>query len=65
MFARSIVGGPRLGDANAFPLHTPVLLHSNPTKAALLGAGGTLRDALDDTYDQVARSWSRCGLRRA
>jgi uncharacterized protein len=48
-----VIGTAPNADANEFPLNTPILLHSNPTKAALLGAAGTLRDALDDIYDQI------------
>jgi uncharacterized protein len=48
-----LIGTAPNADAAEFPLNTPVLLHSNPTKAALLGAAGTLRDAIDDIYDQV------------
>jgi phage tail sheath protein FI len=48
-----VIGTAPNADQDEFPLNTPILLHSNPTKAALLGAGGTLRDAIDDIYDQV------------
>lgn len=39
-------------DEDAFPLNEPVLLLSQPRKAALLGAAGTLKDAIDGIYDQ-------------
>ncbi len=48
-----VIGTAPLADTTEFPLNTPVLLTSNPHKAALLGASGTLRDALDDIYDQA------------
>lgn len=39
-------------DEDVFPLNTPVLLTSNPRKAAKLGTEGTLKDAVDGIYDQ-------------
>ena len=40
-------------DADKFPLNTPVLLKGNPTEAADLGDAGTLKDAVDDVFDQI------------
>ncbi|KEP69635.1 tail protein [Thioclava dalianensis] len=40
-------------DPNQFPLNTPVLLKGTPTEAAGLGETGTLKDAVDDVFDQV------------
>ncbi|TDE34117.1 phage tail sheath subtilisin-like domain-containing protein [Antarcticimicrobium sediminis] len=40
-------------DAAKFPLNTPVLLKGTPTEAADLGATGTLKDAVDDVFDQI------------
>jgi len=47
-----IIGTAPLADASVFPLNTPVALIGEPRKAALLGADGTLKDAMDDIYDQ-------------
>lgn len=40
-------------DAAKFPLNTPVLLKGAPTDAAGLGGTGTLKDAVDDVFDQI------------
>ncbi|TRD16973.1 phage tail sheath subtilisin-like domain-containing protein [Palleronia caenipelagi] len=40
-------------DATKFPLNTPVLLKGTPTDAAGLGDAGTLKDAVDDVFDQI------------
>lgn len=40
-------------DAAKFPLNTPVLLKGTPTDAAGLGDSGTLKDAVDDVFDQI------------
>lgn len=40
-------------DAAKFPLNTPVLLKGTPTDAAGLGDTGTLKDAVDDVFDQI------------
>lgn len=40
-------------DAAKFPLNTPVLLKGDPTEAAGLGDAGTLKDAVDDVFDQI------------
>lgn len=40
-------------DAVKFPLNTPVLLKGTPTDAAGLGDTGTLKDAVDDVFDQI------------
>ncbi|MQX37867.1 phage tail sheath C-terminal domain-containing protein [Roseospira navarrensis] len=47
-----LIGTAPDADAAAFPLDTPVLLIGQPRKAALLGAAGTLKDALDGIWDQ-------------
>ncbi|MFT4961815.1 MAG: phage tail sheath protein FI [Paracoccaceae bacterium] len=36
-----------------FSLNTPVLLRGTPTDAVGLGDAGTLKDAVDDVFDQV------------
>lgn len=41
------------GIDEAFPLDTPVLIAGDQTKAALLGASGTLPDALKGIFDQT------------
>ncbi len=41
-------------DAAVFPLNTPVLLPGDATLAASLGDNGTLKDAVDDVFDQIA-----------
>ncbi|MFV0384877.1 phage tail sheath subtilisin-like domain-containing protein [Paracoccus sp. (in: a-proteobacteria)] len=40
-------------DADRFPINTPVLLKGSPSDAADLGATGTLKDAVDDVFDQI------------
>ncbi|WPZ23099.1 phage tail sheath subtilisin-like domain-containing protein [Sulfitobacter faviae] len=40
-------------DPVKFPVNTPVLLKGNPAAAADLGAAGTLKDAVDDVFDQI------------
>lgn len=40
-------------DPVKFPLNTPVLLKGTPTDAAGIGNTGTLKDAIDDVFDQV------------
>jgi phage tail sheath protein FI len=40
-------------DEDAFPLNTPVLLPGRPEAAAGLGSAGTLKDAVDDVFDQI------------
>ena len=40
-------------DVAKFPLNTPVLLKGTPTDAAGLGNTGTLKDAVDDVFDQI------------
>ncbi len=45
-----IVGTAPLADPDAFPLNEPVLLTSEPRKAALLGATGTLLPAIQQIY---------------
>ncbi len=40
-------------DPVKFPLNTPVLLKGTPTDAVGIGDTGTLKDAIDDVFDQV------------
>lgn len=40
-------------DPAKFPLNVPVLLPGNPALAADLGDTGTLKDAVDDVFDQI------------
>jgi len=40
-------------DPEKFPINTPVLLTGNPAAAADLGDTGTLKDAVDDVFDQI------------
>jgi len=47
-----IVGTADLADATIFPLNTPVLITGSRQQAALLGASGTLPQALDAILDQ-------------
>ena len=47
-----IVGTAPGADVDLFPLNTPVLLNSDPTKAAKLGLAGTLYDAVSAVYSQ-------------
>lgn len=48
-----LIGTAPDADVNKFPLNTPVLLPGNPAGAADLGATGTLKDAVDDVFDQI------------
>lgn len=48
-----IVGTAPDADVAKFPLNTPVLIAGNPRMAEDLGATGTLKDALDDIFDQI------------
>lgn len=48
-----IVGTAPLADETAFPLNTPVLIAGSQQEAALLGATGTLPQAMDAIFDQV------------
>lgn len=48
-----LVGTAPDASDDAFPMHTPVLINGDPSKAAALGAGGTLKDALDGVFDQA------------
>ncbi len=48
-----LIGTAPDADANIFPLDTPVLITGDPRKAASLGAAGTLKDAIDDIFDQI------------
>jgi hypothetical protein len=48
-----LVGTAPDADAIKFPLNTPVLIAGNPRLGADLGATGTLKDALDDIFDQA------------
>ncbi len=41
------------GADEPFPLDTPVLLKGTPAAAAALGNAGTLKDAVDDVFDQI------------
>lgn len=52
MAVAAIVGTAPLADNAAFPLDTPVLLTSQPQKAALLGTTGTLPAAVRDFYGE-------------
>ncbi|NIZ11092.1 phage tail sheath subtilisin-like domain-containing protein [Pseudooceanicola sp. HF7] len=49
-----LIGTAPDADASVFPANTPVLLSGNSALAALLGDGGTLKDAVDDVFDQIA-----------
>ncbi|MGE4296929.1 MAG: phage tail sheath subtilisin-like domain-containing protein [Desulfovibrionaceae bacterium] len=49
-----LIGTAPDADAATFPLNKPVLLLGEPRKAALLGADGTLKDAIDAIYDQCS-----------
>jgi phage tail sheath protein FI len=40
-------------DPAKFPLNTPVLLKGTPTDAVGIGDAGTLKDAIDDVFDQI------------
>ena len=48
-----LIGTAPDADADAFPLNTPVLIAGDPRAAENLGDNGTLKDALDDIFDQV------------
>ncbi len=48
-----ILGTAPNADAAKFPLNTPVLLKGTPTDAVGLGDTGTLKDAVDDVFDQI------------
>lgn len=48
-----LIGTAPDADPAEFPINEPIAILGNPHKAALLGAAGTLRDALDDIFDQV------------
>ncbi|WP_421780712.1 phage tail sheath subtilisin-like domain-containing protein [Kiloniella litopenaei] len=48
-----VIGTAPDADASVFPLNKPVLLINEPTKAGLLGATGTLKDAMEAIYAQV------------
>lgn len=50
----AIMGTAPDANADKFPLNVPVLVKGNPTEAAGLGDTGTLKDAVDDVYDQQA-----------
>lgn len=50
-----LVGTAPAADALMFPVNTPVLV-TGPTQAALLGAGGTLKDACAAAYAQGVNS---------
>lgn len=49
----ALIGTAPAANADAFPLNTPVLLKGSPVAAADLGDTGTLKDAVDDVFDQV------------
>ncbi len=51
-----LVGTAPLADTVAFPINEPVLVNGDFSKAALLGADGTLKDALDGIFDQIGAS---------
>ena len=48
-----LLGTAPEADPEQFPLNTPVLLKGTPTEAVGLGETGTLKDAVDDVFDQV------------
>jgi phage tail sheath protein FI len=50
----ALLGTAPDADAAKFPLNTPVLLPGNPALAADLGETGTLKDAVDDVFDQTS-----------
>jgi hypothetical protein len=50
----ALLGTAPDADADVFPLNKPVLLPGSPALAADLGATGTLKDAVDDVFDQAA-----------
>lgn len=47
-----VLGTAPDADADEFPLNVPVLLNGTPEKAAALNSAGTLKDAIDDVFDQ-------------
>lgn len=49
----ALLGTAPDADPVKFPLNTPVLLKGTPTDAVGIGATGTLKDAIDDVFDQV------------
>lgn len=49
----ALLGTAPDADAAKFPLNVPVLLKGTPTDAVGLGDAGTLKDAVDDVFDQV------------
>ncbi len=49
----ALLGTAPDADAAKFPLNTPVLLAGDPARAADLGVAGTLKDAVDDVFDQI------------
>ncbi len=49
-----LIGTAPDADAAAFPLNTPVLMAGDAALAAQLGETGTLKDAVDDVFDQIA-----------
>ncbi|MEM7047000.1 MAG: phage tail sheath subtilisin-like domain-containing protein [Pseudomonadota bacterium] len=48
-----VIGTAPDADADAWPINTPILLANAPRKAATLGEGGTLKDAITAIYDQA------------
>ncbi len=52
----AVIGTAPLADVDEFPLNTPVILANQPRKAALLGATGTLLDAINGIYAQAGAS---------
>jgi phage tail sheath protein FI len=49
----ALLGTAPDADAAKFPVNTPVLLMGDATPAADLGDTGTLKDAVDDVFDQI------------
>lgn len=49
----ALIGTAPDADSEVFPLDTPVLLKGSADKAAKLGSKGTLKDGVDDVFDQV------------
>ena len=49
----ALLGTAPDADADKFPLNTPVLSNGNPADFADLGDTGTLKDAVDDVFDQI------------
>jgi len=48
-----LIGTAPDADADKFPLNHPVLIAGDPRAGADLGAAGTLKDGLDDIFDQA------------